>query len=178
MSTTPTTATPGAIAGNELPEFRFAMEDQPAKVLPAGSAREVTVAELPISEDLAGVSMWLEPGGLREPHWHPNAAEWFYVLAGEIGMTLFGSQGRAKTETFGVGDVGYVPMGYGHYLQNCADGTSRILLGFNAGTYEQISLSGWLGANPRQLVASNFSLPLTVVAQFPDTTEVITADRN
>ena len=56
-----------------------------------------------------------------------------------------------------------MPSGYGHYLENSAGNISRILLGFNAGRYEQISLSGWLAANPRQLVATNFSLPLTVV---------------
>jgi oxalate decarboxylase len=29
-----------------------------------------------VSEKLAGVYMTLEPGGLRELHWHANAAEW------------------------------------------------------------------------------------------------------
>jgi oxalate decarboxylase len=47
------------------------------------------------------------------------------------------------------------------------------LLGFNAGAYEQISLSGWLAANPRQLVASNFNVPLATVDRFPDTTEIL-----
>jgi oxalate decarboxylase len=151
--------------------YRFSA--QPGQSFPGGTMKIVSAREFPASTSITGALIELEPGGLREPHWHPNAAEWFYVLGGEISMTLFGSQGRARTETFGAGDVGYVPMGYGHYLQNRADGASRILLGFNAGTYEQISLSGWLGANPRQLVANNFSLPLPVVDEFPDTTEVI-----
>jgi oxalate decarboxylase len=92
-------------------------------------------------------------------------------------VTLFGSQGRAKTDTFHPGDVGYIPQGYGHYLWNVGDGSCRMLLGFNAGEYQQISLSGWLAANPRPLVASNFQLPERVVDQFPDTTVEFAAVR-
>lgn len=154
----------------------YSFSEQPVQTFPGGTMKIVTSREFPASTSISGALIDLAPGGLREPHWHPNAAEWFYILAGQISMTLFGSQGRARTETFGPGDVGYVPAGYGHYLKNTAATASRILLGFNAGTYEQISLSGWLGANPRQLVASNFRLPLEVVKEFPDTTEVIAAD--
>lgn len=149
--------------------YRFSL--QPEQSFPGGTVKIVTVEEFPVSATIAGALMTIKPGGLREPHWHPNAAEWFYILGGTMRMTLFGSQGRARTEQFGAGDVGYVPAGYGHYLENVGTETCRILLGFNAGTYEEISLSGWLGANPRQLVASNFSLPLAEVDRFPNTTE-------
>jgi Cupin len=45
-----------------------------------GWAKEATVAEFPVSQKLAGVLMSLAPGGLRELHWHANAAEWAYVI--------------------------------------------------------------------------------------------------
>jgi oxalate decarboxylase len=146
---------------------------QPAIAFAGGRMKIVSAAEFPASTTITGALIELQQGGLREPHWHPNAAEWFVILSGQMQMTLFGSQGRARTESFNAGDVGYVPMGYGHCLLNTGADVCRILLGFNDGAYEQISLSGWLGANPRQLVASNFSLPLEVVEQFPNTTETI-----
>jgi len=31
-----------------------------------------------------GVVLEMEPGALRELHWHPNAAEWQYVLSGDF----------------------------------------------------------------------------------------------
>jgi hypothetical protein len=37
----------------------------------------------------------MEPGALRELHWHPNASEWQYVLYGQFNVILFGSKGRA-----------------------------------------------------------------------------------
>lgn len=148
--------------------YRFSA--QPAEAFAGGTMKIVSAKEFPASTTISGALIDLAPGGLREPHWHPNAAEWFYVLGGQMQVTLFGSQGRARTETFRTGDVGYIPRGYGHYLENTGSGHCRILLGFNDGAYQQISLSGWLAANPRQLVASNFNLPLRVVDEFPDTT--------
>jgi oxalate decarboxylase len=143
---------------------------QPVQSFPGGTMKIVSAKEFPASATISGALIDLAPGGLREPHWHPNAAEWFYILDGQLELTLFGSQGRARTEAFASGDVGYIPQGYGHYLQNTGSGHCRILLGFNDGAYQQISLSGWLAANPRQLVASNFNLPLPVVDEFPETT--------
>ncbi|MBV9453083.1 MAG: hypothetical protein JOZ19_02990 [Rubrobacter sp.] len=35
--------------------------------------------EFPVSTGIAGVSMRLKPDGLRELHWHANAAERAYV---------------------------------------------------------------------------------------------------
>ena len=83
----------------------------------------------------------LEPGGLRELHWHPNADEWQYVIEGKVSVTLFGSHGRYRTETLDKGDVGYIPQGYGHSIENVGDKPCRVLIGFNTGHYEAIDLS-------------------------------------
>ena len=47
-----------------------------------GSAKEATVEEFPVSTSIAGVSMRLKPGSIRELHWHSLAAEWAYVIDG------------------------------------------------------------------------------------------------
>jgi oxalate decarboxylase len=36
------------------------------------------------------------------------------------------------------GDVGYIPQGCGHSIENVGSGPARILIGFNAGIYETI----------------------------------------
>jgi Cupin len=51
---------------------------------PGGSAKEATVAEFPLSQSIAGVSMRLDVGGFRELHWHAIAAEWAYMLEGRV----------------------------------------------------------------------------------------------
>src|SRR4051794_1211931 len=65
-----------------LPSFKFDIENQKGWQGEAGSAKEATVAEFPISQSIAGVSMRLKPGAMRELHWHSLAAEWAYMLEG------------------------------------------------------------------------------------------------
>jgi oxalate decarboxylase len=151
----------------ELPTFRFAMEQNKGHVTDGGSARQATIKELPVSRGLAGVSMRLKPGGLRELHWHPNADEWQYYVTGKARMTVFGSDGRVRTEDFHQGDAGYVPRGYGHYIENVGDEPLRVLIGFNSGDYQEISLSTWLAANPDAIIADNFKVDDSLVAKLP-----------
>jgi oxalate decarboxylase len=68
--------TPAPLAGAELPSFRFQLGAVTPKSWDGGWAKEATVAQFPVSQALAGVLMSLAPGGLRELHWHANAAEW------------------------------------------------------------------------------------------------------
>src|SRR5262245_13237304 len=103
--------------------------------------------------------MQIKPGALREPHWHPNADEWQYYISGRARMTVFGSHGRVRNEEFNAGDVGYVPQGYGHYIENIGNEDVELLIALNNGTYESISLADWIGANPHLLLATNFEVP-------------------
>lgn len=55
----------------------------------------------------------------------------------------------------------------GHYLENIGNEEVRLLLVFNSGHYQEISLAEWLSSNPAQLLATNLNLPLEVVRKFP-----------
>ncbi len=68
----------------------------------------------------------IEPGGLRELHWHPTSDEWQYYLSGTARMTLFASEGRANTVDFAPSDVGYVLRSMGHYTRRRASEHRRI----------------------------------------------------
>ena len=76
--------------GEKLPSFKFAMEDQEGRVTEGGSAKEATIKQLPDLQGLAGVSMRLKPGGIRELHWHAIAAEWAFVIKGQVRTTVIG----------------------------------------------------------------------------------------
>ncbi len=153
---------------------RFRLEAQTPRKFSGGELRLVTVDDFPVSTTMAGATMTLDPGGLRELHWHPNADEWQYVLEGSMRMTVFASKGRAETVELSAGDVGYVPQGYGHYLQNTGSGRCRLLLVFNAGTYEDIDLTSWIASNPAQLVATNLGVTESLAEKFPKETVFIT----
>src|SRR5438105_6456767 len=85
------------VSGKELPTFKFALEKSRAKVIGKSTAREATVEQLPISKGIAGVSMQLEPGAMRELHWHATAAEWAFVDQGRVRTTVIDPHGRSET---------------------------------------------------------------------------------
>ena len=99
------------LAGHELPTFKFELEASKGKVIGGNSGKEATVKQLPISKGIAGVSMRLEPGGLRELHWHATAAEWAFVIEGRVRTTVIDPLGNQETNDFGPGDVWYFPRG-------------------------------------------------------------------
>lgn len=146
---------------------RYRLLDQKPEDYPGGTNRLVSQREFPISTTMTGAHMRLKPGAIRELHWHPNADEWQYYLSGRASMSVFGSHGRVRTDQFGAGDVGYVPQGYGHYIENIGTEDLDVVVVFNNGTYESISLSAWLATNPPALLATNFGVPESIFAGFP-----------
>lgn len=44
-----------------------------------GTLRKVSASELPISTTMTGALLIIKPGGIRELHWHPHAAEWQFI---------------------------------------------------------------------------------------------------
>lgn len=155
----------GSVSEPSLPH-QYRLRAQTPQVFNGGNVRIVSSREFPISTTITGALMSLDPGALREPHWHPNADEWQYVLSGRYRQTVFASSGRSTTIEYSPGDVGYVPRGFGHYLESVGRERAEILLAFNTGVYEEIGLAEWLASNPHQLVATNFGISPYVIKRF------------
>jgi oxalate decarboxylase len=88
-------------------------------------------------------------------------------MAGRKASVRPGSGGRYRIETLEKRDVGYIPQGYGHSLENVGDKPCRILIGFNSGAYETIDLSQWIAGNPTDVLATNFGKPEALFKKFP-----------
>jgi oxalate decarboxylase/phosphoglucose isomerase-like protein (cupin superfamily) len=69
-----------------------------------------------LSKTIAAAHAIIRPGALREMHWHPNADEWSFFIRGRARVTIFASEGTARTFDFGPGDVGIVPRNMGHFV--------------------------------------------------------------
>jgi oxalate decarboxylase len=149
---------------------KFRLEALPPHMFPGGWEKIVSSEEFPIQKRLTAALQYLEPGSLRELHWHPNADEWQYYLSGRARMTIFGAHGRAKTDEFQAGQVGFVPQGFGHYVEQVGDEPTKFILLFNSPVFEEISISKWLAGNPASLLADNFQLSKEQVGRLPKTT--------
>jgi oxalate decarboxylase len=119
---------------------------------PGGTVRIVDSTNFPVSTAIAAALVEVEPGGMREMHWHPNNDEWQYYLSGEGRMTVFAANGVARTFDYRAGDVGYVPVVHGHYVQNTGDQTLWFLEIFKSDRFADISLNQWMALTPHELV--------------------------
>jgi oxalate decarboxylase len=158
------------VAGKELPTFKFALEKSEGKVIGKSVGKEATVEQLPISKGIAGVSMTLEPGAMRELHWHATAAEWAFVDRGRVRTTVLGPKGYAETNDFEPGDVWYFPRGHGHMLECLGDEPCHFILIFDNGYFSEFgtfSITDWIGHTPKPLLAKNFGLPESSFDGFP-----------
>jgi oxalate decarboxylase len=130
-----------------------------------GRARITDSRNFPASKTIAAALVEVEPGGVRELHWHPNADEWQYYLSGRGRMTVFASAGRARTFDYQAGDVGYIPFAMGHYVQNTGDETLTFLEMFKSDHFADISLNQWMALTPPELVQAHLNLdPQTIAA--------------
>jgi oxalate decarboxylase len=158
------------LEGKELPPFTFALEKSKGKVMGGSYGKEATVAQLPISKGIAGVSMRLEPGVTRELHWHATAAEWAFVLEGRVRTTVIDPLGRSEINDFDAGDIWYFPRGFPHALSCLGDQPCRFILIFDNGYFSEFgtfSITDWLGHTPKPLLAKNFGLPESTFDGFP-----------
>ena len=153
-----------------LANFKFDLEATTGWVGEAGSAKEATVEEFPASQHIAGVSMRLKPGGIRELHWHAIAAEWAVVLNGTVRTTVISPNGESATDIFQPGDIWYFPKGHGHALQNIGNDEAHFVLGFDDGHFSEFgtfSITDWMARTPPHIVARNLNLDPTTVANLP-----------
>ncbi|MDB6022375.1 MAG: oxdC [Pedosphaera sp.] len=138
-----------------------------------GTARITDSSVFPASKTIAAALVEVEPGGMREMHWHPNADEWQFYISGEARMTVFGAVGNARTFDFQAGDVGSVPVVNGHYIENTGDTTLRFLEIFRSDRYADISLAQWLGFTPHELVRAHLHIDESVLAKIPTRKQLV-----
>jgi oxalate decarboxylase len=130
----------------------------------AGQVRIVDSSNFPAATTIAAALVEIEPGGMRELHWHPNNDEWQYYISGRGRMSVFASGGKARTFDYQAGDVGYVPFAMGHYVENMGDETLRYLEVFRSSYFADLSLNQWMGLTPPELVQAHLNLDQQTMA--------------
>jgi oxalate decarboxylase len=136
---------------------------QPIKVA-GGQVRIVDSSIFPAARTIASALVEVEPGAMREMHWHPNTDEWQYHISGRGRMTVFASSGKARTFDYQAGDVGYVPFAMGHYIENTGDEPLRFLEMFRSDRFVDVSLNQWMALTPPALVQAHLNLDQPTMA--------------
>jgi oxalate decarboxylase len=118
-----------------------------------GSLHNTNEETFPIlaGQDASAVLAHLEPGGIREGHWHPSAWELDFVLTGKLRFTILETLDYTETFDAAGGDLIFLPQGGLHYFENTGQTDANSLIVFNTSATEprdDIGLVAALGALP------------------------------
>jgi oxalate decarboxylase len=100
-------AVPGSLESDKIagavpvsPTFSHKMMAQQPIKTRSGTVRITDTSVFPSSKTISAALVEIQPGGLRELHWHPNNNEWQYYIEGQARMGCSGYQARRVPSTF------------------------------------------------------------------------------
>lgn len=144
-----------------------------------GDLRQAHERNFPIltGQQASVVMVTLQPGGIREPHWHPSAWEVNVITGGVATWTLLDPEGHSETFDAHVGDVVFAPQGSLHYFENKGTEDLRLLIVFNASTEEgkdDIGIGASISKLPPDVLAALFGVPAETFSTFKKINESLT----
>ncbi|TLD18568.1 hypothetical protein PspLS_10153 [Pyricularia sp. CBS 133598] len=146
---------------------------------PGGSVKILDPATFPIAEMFSAALVTVEPGAMRELHWHTTSDEWNFFLQGSARMTVFSAPSSSRTFDYTAGDVGYIRTAESHYIENTGTEDVVFLEVLQAKKFSDISVSQWLALTPRQVVKDTLHLSDAVLDRLPkDKTLIKVGNKN
>ena len=149
--------------------FTASLDKTAIKATSGGWARDLTTKGLPIATDIAGAHLYLNPGGVREMHWH-NSAEWALILAGHCQVTVVDPEGETEVANYAPGDLWYFPKGHSHAIQTLGSEPCHAFLAFDDGLYGEhgtFGLSDWMSRLDPGMLAHVLGMSKSAVANIP-----------
>jgi oxalate decarboxylase len=148
--------------------FTFSLgSSTPVSQTKSGKVQIADSNNFKVSTTVAAALVTMQPGALRQMHWHPNADEWQYYIKGKARMGVFNTGPNVLTMDFNPGDIGYVKRNFGHYVQNVGDTELQFFAVFRTPQYEEISLSDWLTHSPPELIAQHLNIDQATISRWP-----------
>ena len=133
-------------------QYSYHFSQQEPMVIPgAGSLKIADPSVFPAAADFSAALVTIEPGAMRELHWHLTSDEWNFFIQGTARITVFSPPSSSRTFDYGPGDVGYIPQTFSHYIENTGTEDVVLLEMLKAPKFTDISASQWLGLTPRQV---------------------------
>jgi len=171
------TSSAGPLPINSSYTYHWSLQ-QPFQT-PGGSVKVLDPQTFPIAAKFSAALVTVQPGAMREIHWHTTSDEWTYFLQGAGRITVFQAPSASRTFDFTAGDVGYVPQAASHYVENVGDEDLIFLEVLQAPKFSDISVATWLALTPRQVVKDTLHLPDDVIDRLPKEKQlIVTGNRN
>lgn len=164
--------------GQVSQSFAFNLSQVQPTQYSGGTAKIIDSTTFKVSTQIAVAEITVEPGAMRELHWHPTQDEWGFYLEGAGRMTIFASSGNAQTYNFEPGDISFVPATFGHYIENIGNTTLRFLEIFKSDRFQDVGLAQWLALTPPALVKAHLQLSDETISHLNKTKQVVVGPAN
>lgn len=132
-----------------------------------GSMTRLDADTFPLLERMSIKRLVLEPGAIREPHWHANANELTYCLSGSLLVTVFDNADEFSSFTIDAGQMFHIDSGALHHIENIGDATAQLIVVFSHERPEDFSLRGAFGAMTDAVLGNTYDLPSSAFAGMP-----------
>lgn len=147
--------------------YTYHFSQQAPYTVPGGSVKIIDTTTFPIASNFAAALVTIEPGAMRELHWHLTSDEWNYFLAGSARITIYAAPSSSRTFDYTAGDVGYIPASNSHYIENTGTEDVVFLEVLQQPVFSDISVAQWLALTPKQVVMDTLGLSEEVVDAIP-----------
>lgn len=146
-------------------------QTKPHNQTSGGIRIKATKKNFPILREMSLFKVTLYPGGIREPHWHPNADELGYCLKGKALMTIYGNGDLKQSFTIESGESFFVPSGFLHHIENAGDSECHMIFQFSHEEPEDFGISSSLGFLSNAVLGNTWGIDQNVFKTLKRSTE-------
>lgn len=123
-----------------------------------GSIRRITADNLPILKRLSMKRVLINPGAMRTPHWHANANELTYCVAGTALVSVLDSYSQFSSFVVAAGDMFHIDSGSLHHIENIGEDTAEFVIAFSDERPEDFGLFSAFGAMTDAVLGNTYDL--------------------
>jgi oxalate decarboxylase family bicupin protein len=149
--------------------YTYHWSQQEPHVAPGGSIKIIDTTTFPMATHFAAALVVIEPGAMRELHWHGTSDDWNFFIQGSVRITVYNAPRSSSTFDHTAGDVGYIPASNSHYIKNTGIEDVIFLEVLQQAKFIDISVAEWLALTPRQVVQDTLHLPDETLDNLPKT---------
>ncbi|KAG5928246.1 hypothetical protein E4U53_002716 [Claviceps sorghi] len=147
--------------------YTYHWSRQKPHLTPGGSVKILDPTTFPVAAGFSAALVTVQPGAMREIHWHTTSDEWDYFLQGSGRATIYAAPSAGQTFDFSAGDVGYIPKDDAHYVENTGTEDLVFLEVLQAPKFTDISVAQWLALTPKQIIKDHLRLSDDVLDHLP-----------
>jgi len=132
-----------------------------------GSITSVTAETSPILSNLSIKRLVLSPGAIREPHWHANANELAYCVAGAVLVSVLDTGSSMSSFVIEAGQMFHITSGSLHHIENLGDTEAELIVALRHERPEDFALWSGFGAMTDAVLGNTFDTESSVWAAIP-----------